>query len=447
MIVGDPLPRQLLLQFILILLSAFFSCAEIAVLSTNENKVRKAADSGKKNARRLLSLMQEPTRFLATIQIGNTLAGFMSTAFAASSFSEGLATAVAGWGVGIPLATLHTLSVIFIALILALVMIVFGELVPKRIALQNAERISMAIAGMVHGFFRITAPVVWFLTTVTNGILRVFGIDPNKRDNGVTEEEIRMMVDLGEETGSIAPDEGEMIDNVLALGSKTAVELMTHRTDVAVLWLEDDEATWEKTIIQTTHTRYPVCDEDIDSIVGILHVRDFFCNMRAPKPKPAQKLLRSAYFVPETAQADAMLREMKRTKNHLAVVVDEYGGTSGIVSMEDLLEEIVGEIEDEHDRETPDIVSLGDNRWRVNGGIAIDDLAEALGAAFPEGDYDTLGGMIFAQMNAIPEDGSTPELDIAGLHIKVTELTDHRVAWAEMWPTEPETEVEKAQDS
>ena len=444
---GDPLPRQLLLQFILILLSAFFSCAEIAVLSTNENKVRKAADSGKKNARRLLSLMQEPTRFLATIQIGNTLAGFMSTAFAASSFSEGLATAVAGWGVGIPLATLHTLSVIFIALILALVMIVFGELVPKRIALQNAERISMAIAGMVHGFFRITAPVVWFLTTVTNGILRVFGIDPNKRDNGVTEEEIRMMVDLGEETGSIAPDEGEMIDNVLALGSKTAVELMTHRTDVAVLWLEDDEATWEKTIIQTTHTRYPVCDEDIDSIVGILHVRDFFCNMRAPKPKPAQKLLRSAYFVPETAQADAMLREMKRTKNHLAVVVDEYGGTSGIVSMEDLLEEIVGEIEDEHDRETPDIVSLGDNRWRVNGGIAIDDLAEALGAAFPEGDYDTLGGMIFAQMNAIPEDGSTPELDIAGLHIKVTELTDHRVAWAEMWPTEPETEVEKAQDS
>jgi len=443
MIVGDPLPRQLLLQLILILLSAFFSCVEIAVLSTNENKLRKAAESGKKNAQRLLNLMREPTRFLATIQIGNTLAGFMSTAFAASSFSERLANAVAGWGVGIPLDTLHTLSVIFIALILSLVMIVFGELVPKRIALQNAERISMAIAGLVHGFFRITAPVVWFLTAVTNGILRVIGVDPNKRDNGVTEEEIRMMVDLGEETGSIAPDEGEMIDNVLALGSKTAVELMTHRTDVAVLWLEDDEAAWEQTILHTTHTRYPVCDEDIDSIVGILHVRDFFCNLRSPKPKPAQKLLRSAYFVPETAQADAMLREMKRTKNHLAVVVDEYGGTSGIVSMEDLLEEIVGEIEDEHDREAPDIVSLGDSRWRVNGGIAIDDLAEALGAAFPEGDYDTLGGMIFAQMNAIPEDGSTPELDIAGLRIKVTELTDHRVAWAEVWPAEPLSEAEE----
>ena len=441
---GDPLPMQLLLQLILILFSAFFSCAEIAVLSTNEGKLRKAAESGKKNARRLLSLMREPTRFLATIQIGNTLSGFLLTAFAATSFADRLANWVESWGTGISYATLHALSIVLITVIISLMMIVFGELVPKRIALQNAERISMAIAGIVHGFFKITAPIVWFLTAVTNGVLRVFGIDPHKKDSGVTEEEIRMWVDLGEETGSIAPDEGEMIDNVLALGSKTAVELMTHRTDVAVLWLEDDEAAWEQTIIQTTHTRYPVCGEDIDSIVGILHVRDFFCNLRSPKPKPARKLLRNAYFVPETAQADALLREMKRTKNHVAVVVDEYGGTSGIVSMEDLLEEIVGEIEDEHDREDPDIVSLGDNRWRVNGGISIDDLAEATGVTFPQGDYDTLGGMIFAQMNAIPEDGSTPELDIAGLHIQVTELTDHRVAWAEV-TLEPQPEAAEAE--
>lgn len=439
----DPLPTQLVLQLVLILFNAFFACTEIAVLSSNENRLRKSAESGKKGAKRLLSFVEDPSQFLATIQIGITLAGFLSSAFAASNFANKLVSLLLGWGVGIAPATLHTLSVIVITLILSYFTLVLGELVPKRIAMQHPEKIGIAVSYIIYLIAKIAAPVVWLLTASTNGVLRLFGIDPEKKENSVTEEEIRMMLDLGEETGSIAPDEGEMIDNVLALGSKTAVELMTHRTDVAVLWLEDDEAAWEQTIVQTTHSRYPVCGEDIDNIVGILHVRDFFCNQRSVQPRPAQSILRAAHFVPETAQADALLREMKRTKNHLAVVVDEYGGTSGVVSMEDLLEEIVGQIEDEHDLEDPDIVTLGDNRWRVNGGMSIDDLADAMSVTFPDGDYDTLGGMIFAQMNAIPDDGSNPELDIAGLHMKVVELADHRVAWVEVTLAEPPPEPEE----
>ncbi len=446
MIVDDPLPMQMLLQLILILLNAFFACTEIAVLSSNENRLRKSAEEGKSGATRLVSLLQDPAKFLATIQIGITLAGFLSSAFAASNFADKLVGMLIGWGVGIAPKTLHTFSVIAITLILSFFTLVLGELVPKRVAMQKPERIAMAVAHIIYVIAKATAPVVWLLTASTNGILRLFGVDPTKKDASVTEEEIRMMLDLGEETGSIAPDEGEMIDNVLALGSKTAVELMTHRTNATVLWLEDDAATWEQTIVESTHSRYPVCDEDIDTVVGILHVRDFFCNQRAPKPMPVRTLLRNAYFVPETAQADVLLREMKRTKNHLAIVVDEYGGTSGLVSMEDLLEEIVGQIEDEHDLEDPDIISLGDNRWRVSGSMSIDDLADAMSVTFPEGDYDTLGGMIFAQMNAIPEDGATPELDIAGLHMRVSELADHRVAWVEITLAECKPEDEGEED-
>jgi putative hemolysin len=397
-------------------------------------------EEGGKGAKRLLALIKEPSQFLATIQVGITLAGFLGSAFAANNFAERLVALLVGWGVKVSTTTLDTLAVILITMILSFFTLVLGELVPKRIAMQHPERVATAVSYLITGLSRALAPVVWLLTKSTNLVLRMFGVDPEKKDNSVTEEEIRMMLDLGEETGSIAPDEGEMIDNVLALGSKTAVELMTHRTDVTVLWLEDDEATWEQTIIHSTHSRYPVCDEDVDSVIGILHVRDFFSNQRLPHPRPLRELLRTPAFVPETVQADALLRQMQRTKGHMAIVVDEYGGTSGIISMEDLLEEIVGQIEDEHDLEDPDIVLLEDRRWRVSGGIAIDDLSEALDVSFPEGDYDTLGGMIFAQMSAIPEDGATPELDMAGLHMKVTELAEHRVEWVEITAAPPQQE-------
>lgn len=430
---GDPLPGQLLLQLFLILLNAFFACTEIAVISLNDTKLKKIAESGNKSAQSIVRLTEQPSRFLATIQVGITLAGFLGSAFAANNFSERLVAWLVGMGVNIPLQTLNTLAVIAITLVLSYFTLVLGELVPKRIAMKRPEPIALAVGRVIYVVSKLTAPLVWLLTASTNLILRLLRINPNSEGTNVTEEEIRIMVDLGEEKGAIAPEEGEMIDNVLELSEKSAAELMTPRTDLTVLWADDPPAVWKETICSTTYSRYPVCGEDMDDILGVLHVRDFLCqDPKDWRSSPPSELLRPVYWVPETVRADILLREMRLKKIHMAVVVDEYGGTSGVLTFEDLLEEIVGNIEDEHDREEPEIVALGPGHWRARGTLDMDTLSEALDVEFPDGDYDTLGGMIFSRMNSIPEDGSTPEVEVAGIRIRVEKLADHRVEWAEL---------------
>ena len=442
---NDPLVWQLLLQLFLILVNAFFSCSEIAIISINDTKLRRLADSGQKSALALAKLTQQPARLLATIQVGITLAGFLSSAFAAENFADRLVTAFVNAGSKMNPSTLHTLILIVITLVLSYFTLVLGELVPKRIAMKKPEPIALAVGRVIYFFSKVATPLVWLLTVSTNGLLRLMRINPQAEENQVTEEEIRIMVDMGEEKGAIAPEEGEMIDNVLELSEKTAVELMTPRTDLEVLWLEDSAEQWEKLILNTTHSRYPVCGEDMDEIVGFLHVRDYFMNIRSEKPKDLKELLRPAYMVPETVTADVLLREMKLNKTHMAVVVDEYGGTSGVVTMEDVLEEIVGQIEDEHDDEGPDIVSLEEGHWRVRGSIDLDTLSETVGFTLPEGDYDTLGGLIYSRLSSIPEDGAHPEVDVAGLHIRVDELSDHRVEWADIVRKKTEAIDEKTE--
>ena len=426
----DPLAGKLLLQLLLILVNAFFTCTEIAVISLNDNKLKRTAESGDANAKTLQRLIEGPATFLATIQVGTTLAGFLGSAFAATHFTSRLSVALHAALPGIPMAVLSTLALVLITLALSFITMVLGELVPKRIAMQKPEPIAMAVARVIYGFSKLAAPIVWLLTTSTNGMLRLLRMSTLPEESEVTGEEIRMMVDIGEEKGTINPEEGEMIDNVLELSSKLAVELMTHRTDLAVLWIEDGMDVWEETLRSNPHSRYPVCGNDLDDVLGILHVRDFFFDLKPTGEPVTNEKLRPPYLVPETARADALLKDMKRNKTHLAVVVDEYGGTSGVVTMEDLLEEIVGEIEDEYDQEDPDIVRVGEGAWRVSGSIAIDKLEDELGVIIPQGEYDTLGGLIFAQMNTIPMDGSNPEVSVAGLHIVVEELADHRVEWA-----------------
>ncbi len=433
---NDPLVWQLLLQLFLILVNAFFSCSEIAIISINDTKLRRLADSGHKSAVALAKLTKQPSRFLATIQVGITLAGFLGSAFAAENFADRIVAAFVNGGSAMDPNTLHTLILIVITLILSYFTLVLGELVPKRIAMKKPEPIALAVGRVIYFISKVATPLVWLLTASTNGLLRLFRINPHAEETQVTEEEIRIMVDIGEEKGAIAPEEGEMIDNVLELSDKTAVELMTPRTDMEVLWLEDSPEQWEELIFSTNHSRYPVCGEDMDEIVGFLHVRDYFRNIRSAQPKGLKELLRAAYLVPETVPADVLLREMKLNKTHMAVVVDEYGGTSGVITMEDLLEEIVGQIEDEHDDEGPDIIEIGE-RWRVRGSIDLDSLSEVLGIELPEGDYDTLGGLIYSRLSSIPSDGAHPEVDIAGLHIRVEELTDHRVEWAEITKQQP----------
>lgn len=429
----------LLVQIILISINAVFACTEIAILSLNEEKYKRKAKDGDKRALYLVKLMKRPAKFLATIQVGITLAGFLASAFAAESFAGPLAEWLKGLGVTIPTDTLSTICVIGITLVLSYFTLVFGELVPKRVAMQRAEKIARRFGRPIYYISKITAPIVWLLTVSTNGVLRLFGINPSDNSQNVTEEEIKILVDLGEEKGAIEPQEGEMIDNVLELGDTTVSEIMTPRTALEVLWNKDDNQVWQSSICENGFSRYPVCGEGVDEIQGILHVRDLLCSEDENIP------LHPAHFIPETAKAYTVLREMLKNKSHMYIVVDEYGGVSGAITLEDILEEIVGEIEDEHDDEQPFITLTSPGVYAVRGDTDIDELSAALGVTLPEGDYETLGGLIFSKMNYIPADGTNPELDIEGLHIKVIEIQDRRIVSTEI--NMPETDSSSESNS
>ncbi len=441
---SDPIWPQLFLQAVLIFVNAFFAATEMSVISLNDNLLRKQAEEGDEKAQKLLKVVESPTRFLSTIQIGITLAGYLGSAFAAGNF----ATRITDWAAGqfalsgATLGLVNTLSVILITVVLSFFTLVFGELVPKRIAMQKGERIANMACGVILSISTIMRPVIWLLTISTNGVLRLLHIDPNAESEEVSEEEIRMMVDIGEERGAIETGERQMIENIFEFNNMTAEDVMIHRTDVVMLWADDSDEEIVRTIEETGLSRYPVYEEDADDVIGILNSRDYFLNARREEPRPVRELLRTAYFVPESVRTDVLFRDMQDKKVHLAIVVDEYGGTSGIITMEDLLEEIVGKIYDEFDpQDEQEITQLEPNLWRVSGSVDLEDLADELDVKIPEDEeYDTLAGLIFAQFTTIPEDGSQPEADVFGLHLKVEKLEDRRIEWALVSKQEPETQ-------
>ena len=441
---SDPIWPQLFLQAVLIFVNAFFAATEMSVISLNDNLLRKQAEEGDEKAQKLLKVVESPTRFLSTIQIGITLAGYLGSAFAAGNF----ATRITDWAAGqfalsgATLGLVNTLSVILITVVLSFFTLVFGELVPKRIAMQKGERIANMACGVILSISAVMRPVIWLLTVSTNGVLRLLHIDPNAESEEVSEEEIRMMVDIGEERGAIETGERQMIENIFEFNNMTAEDVMIHRTDVVMLWADDSDEEIVRTIEETGLSRYPVYEEDADDVIGILNSRDYFLNARREEPRPVRELLRTAYFVPESVRTDVLFRDMQDKKVHLAIVVDEYGGTSGIITMEDLLEEIVGKIYDEFDpQDEQEITQLEPNLWRVSGSVDLEDLADELDVKIPEDEeYDTLAGLIFAQFTTIPEDGSQPEADVFGLHLKVEKLEDRRIEWALVSKQEPETQ-------
>lgn len=443
----DPIGSQILVQLLLILINAFFAATETSVVSLNENKIRKQADDGDLKARQLLKMIESPTRFLSTIQVCITLSGFLASAFASDSFAALLVGLFVNAGFTlISPAALHTICVILITLVLSYFMIVLGELVPKRVALQNPEKTASFACGTIRVVSKIFSPLVWLLSASTNGVLRLLRINPNEASEEVTEEEIRMMVDMGSETGAIEQDERAMIENIFEFNNTTAADVMVHRMDVVAIHVEDDDQEILKTIRESGLSRFPVYDSDIDDIIGILNTRDFLLNAQSQQPRPLRQLLRDVYMVPETVAADTLFSNMQKQKIHLAVVVDEYGGMSGIVTMEDLLEEIVGNIYDEFDpSEDSEIEKLGENLWRVNGTVELETLAEALGVDLPlDQEYDTLGGMVFSSFSSIPEEGTHPEVTMHGLHIRVESICDHRVEKALVSKVEtPETDAKE----
>lgn len=421
---------SLILQIVLIFLNAVFASAEIAVISANDARLSKLEEEGNKNAAKLKRLTDQPAKFLATIQVAITLSGFLASAFAAENFSDKLVDWVIGMGyTAVPASTLNSIAVVLITLILSYFTLIFGELVPKRIAMKKADKLALAMAPMITVVSKVFAPIVWLLTASTNGILRLIGIDPNAEEDDVSEEEIRLMVDEGGQKGIIDVEEQEMINNVFEFDDLTVDEFATHRTDISLLWLDESVEEWANTIHESRHTKYPVCDETVDKIIGILDVKDFFRLMDEPKERIIKDAVKPAYFVPESVHADVLFRQMKNTHNYFAVVLDEYGGMTGIVTMNDLLEQIVGDLDEEptSEEEEPDIEKIDSKTWKIQGGAELDEVADTLKIELPIEEYDTFGGYIFGNYGTIPDDGSVFEISLPPLHVKVTEIKDHRI--------------------
>lgn len=428
MIFLDSVTSQLLLQVFLILLNAVFASAEIAVISFNDMKLQKIADNGNKKAKKLVKLTAEPTNFLGTIQVGITLAGFLASAFAADNFSDIISEALINADIPIPISVIDALSVVLITIILSFFTLVFGELVPKRIAMKKAETLSLALANFLYVISKVCIPVVWLLTTSTNLILRVFGINPNDDEEEVTEEEIRMMVDIGTEKGTIDQTEKTIIHNIFEFDETTIDEIMVHRTNVDILWIKDDINVWKDTVINGNHSKYPVCGENMDEVIGIVKSSDIYKAILENENFSKDSIIKPAFYVPEIIKAADLFSKMKTTRNHFSVVLDEYGGFSGIVTMSDLLEEIVGDLANDDDKTNEDeIVKINDNTWKILGSCDLDTVSEVLNVSLPSDYYNTIAGMILGELGYIPNDNTTPELETYNLKIKILEITDHRI--------------------
>lgn len=444
---GSSIAFLLLIQVVLIALNAIFASAEIAVLTVNEAKLERMAEQGNKRAGRLFRLTREPAKFLATIQVAITLSGFLGSAFAADNFSDPLVDLALSLGVNVPRSTLDVIAVVLITLILSYVTLIFGELVPKRIAMKRSEQIAMGISGIVSGISVAFKPLVWLLSVSTNLVLRLCGIDPNEAEDQVSEEEIRMMVDAGSEKGTIDHQEKEFIQNVFEFNDIMVGNISTHRTDVVVLWLEDTDEVWEKTIHENRHTLYPVCDGSPDKIVGILNAKDYFRLSDKSRQSVMDQAVHPAYFVPETIKADLLFRNMKKTRNTMAVVMDEYGGMVGIITIYDLIEELVGDLGDEPDDPgdpEPYIEKLDSGLWKLVGNVPLKDIHEATGLELCSEDYDTFTGFVFDALGTIPDNGEQDiDLELKGMKIHISRILDHQIDLATIAVIpEPEAEAD-----
>lgn len=441
---------QIILQVILIFLNAVFACAEIAVLSINENKLDKLSAEGDKKAKRLKKLKSNPAKFLATIQVGITLAGYLGAAFAADSFSDLLINKFVEIGLKDSLVPLiKTLCVIAITLILAYFSLVFGELVPKRLAMKKAEKLALFMSKMVYVLSKIFAPIVWLLTVSTNGVLRVLGINPNSSDVDISkaEEEIRLMVDAAGASGGIKENAKEMIQNIFEFDDLMVSEIMTHRVEASLLWLEDDVKEWEKTIFSETHTYYPICSESVDNVVGVLNTKLYFrLGPNPTKEKILDVAVKPPFFVPETVKADKLFSNMQATHNRIAIVMDEYGGFSGLVTMNDLLQELVGDFEEEPEEVAiPQIIQIGEKTWRVLGETELDEINKELGLPVNNEDgIETLNGLVYDLLGYIPEDGSLPPaLEYNGITITVDKVDNRNIVSAVLTDNRPDEEDEE----
>ena len=418
---------QLLILVILILLNAFFTASEIAFITLNDAKIDIQAKEGNKKAKQIQKMLKTPSKFLATIQIGITLAGFLSSAFASETFAEKLAPILYQVMPFIDLGIWKSISIIIITIILSFFTLVFGELVPKRLAMKNYEKIAFASIGVIRTISIITAPFVKFLTIVTNAISKLFGVGENDEET-VTEEEIKMMVTQGEESGNIKEEEKELINNVFEFNDITVSEVMRHRKDIFAvdINISSEELISELSKEEYRYSRIPVYDETIDEIKGVLYVKDVLKNINK-KTFKVKNVMKEAYFVSQNRLINEVFRELQKNKIQIAIILDEYGGTAGLVTMEDILEELVGDIYDEYDEEENEFEKIDDNTYILSGSMTIYDVNKLLDAKIPEGDYDTISGFLQDQLGRIPEDEENPIIETNKVTYKIEEYEDKRI--------------------
>ena len=418
---------QLIVLVILILLNAYFAASEIAFISLNDAKIEKQAKEGNKKAKQIEKMLKEPSKFLSTIQIGITLAGFLSSAFASDTFADMLAPVLNTWIPAVSIGVWKSISIILITIILSFFTLVFGELVPKRLAMKHYEKIAFGTIGVIRGISIVTAPFVKLLTVVTNSISKVFGVGENEEET-VTEEEIKMMVNQGEEKGTIKEEEKELINNVFEFNDITVSEIMRHRKDIFAvdINISNEELLEELSQVEYRYSRIPVYDETIDEIKGILYVKDVLKNINKKNFK-VKNVVKDAYFISQNRLINEVFKELQRNKMQIAIIVDEYGGTAGLVTMEDILEELVGDIYDEYDKEEKEYEKIDENTYMLAGSLPIYDVNKLLDAGIPEGDYDTISGFLQEELGRIPEDEEKPVIETERVTYKIEEYEDKRI--------------------
>lgn len=417
---------------LLILLNAFFAMSEMAIVTLNDNKLKSMAENGDKKARRVLRLTEDSSRFLSTIQIGVTLAGFLASAVASQNFASILSDALCSWWSITEKGTvsvIYGVSVVLITLITSYFSLVLGELVPKKIAMQKSESIAFKVTPVLMFIKAVLRPVVWFLTISTNAVVRLFGLNPNANEENVTEEEIRMLVDVGEEKGVIEEVQRDMINNIFEFDDIDVSDVMTHRTEISAI---ECDARLDDVIdlsIEEGFSRIPVYQDDLDNIIGVVYVKDLlkFFGKQVPSDVTIKSVMRKVYHVPESKPCGQLFAEMTEKHIQLAVVIDEYGGTAGLVTLEDILESIVGNIQDEYDDEQEDITQIAEDSYTIDGTCDIEEVEDMLNIEFPEGDFDTIGGFILSELGFLPEENTNPTVTFSGYEFRVEKVDERHI--------------------
>jgi len=430
----DPLSiiLKVLLLFVLIFINAFFAMSEIAIISLNDTKMQRLAEEGNKKAKQIVKLTADSSRFLSTIQIGVTLAGFLTSASASQNFAAMLTSALMKTPVAqIGESVINGISVVLITIITSYFSLVLGELAPKRIGMQIPEKVAFKVVGILTFIAKATKPFVKVLSLSTNGVVRLFGFDPNADEEQVTEEEIRMMVDVGGEKGVIEDTQKEMIDNIFEFDDLDAGDIMTHRTEMTAIEVTRSLEEVAELAIENGYSRIPVYEDDPDSIVGVLYAKDLlkYVGHSIPEDLTIDKVMRKTLYVPETQSCGDLFNAMNESRTQFAVVVDEYGGTAGIVTLEDVLESIVGNIQDEYDDEEEEIKQINETTFTVDGTTDIDEIDELVGVDLPEGDYDTLGGFVISLLGYLPSEiGEEPIVaEYKNLKFTVVSIDERRI--------------------